>query len=48
MNELPKIKVTHETRRELKLLAALMDTTMIEAAKVAIKEKLTEVQGKKS
>jgi hypothetical protein len=47
MNELPKIKVKSETRRKLRLLAALLDKTMIEAADIAITEKLTEVQGKK-
>jgi len=40
-----QIEVTIQTRRDLRLLAALTDTGMAEAAADAISRRLSEVQG---
>lgn len=41
------IKINEETRKKLKLLAALLDKTMIEVLDQLVNEALKEVQAKK-
>lgn len=41
------IRIWKETRRKLRLLAALLDVSMVEALDELLTEKLAEIQSKK-
>lgn len=43
-NELSTIKIKEETRKELKILAALLDKSMIDVLEVLVNEALKKVQ----